>query len=222
MAEHRLLFVKEGRACYISHLDLMRTFQRAFFRAGIPIKHTEGFHPHAFISIALPLSLGYASRCELLEFTLLDGAPEKVPEKLNPVLPEGIRVLDCYTGGRPIKELAFVDYEVALEYPEEKVISRAQAALEELLGRESVIVRKRSKKAKSGWTEVDIIPRIRSWAVERRPGALVLEGVLAAQNPGLNPELICAALQQEHPDCAPGFPRFLRREVLDGDGKVFR
>lgn len=222
MAEHRLLFVKEGRACYISHLDLMRTFQRAFFRAGISIKHTEGFHPHAFISIALPLSLGYASRCELLEFTLLDGAPEEVPEKLNPVLPEGIRVLDCYTGGRPIKELAFVDYEVTLEYPEEKVISQAQAALEELLGRESVIVRKRSKKAKSGWTEVDIIPRIRSWAVERRPGALVLEGVLAAQNPGLNPELICAALQQEHSDCAPGFTRFLRREVLDGDGKAFR
>ena len=222
MAEHRLLFVKEGRACYISHLDLMRTFQRAFFRAGISIKHTEGFHPHAFISIALPLSLGYASRCELLEFTLLDGAPEEVPEKLNPVLPEGIRVLNCYTGGRPIKELAFVDYEVTLEYPEEKVISQAQAALEELLGRESVIVRKRSKKAKSGWTEVDIIPRIRSWAVERRPGALVLEGVLAAQNPGLNPELICAALQQEHPECVPGFTRFLRREVLDGDGKVFR
>ncbi len=222
MAEHRLLFIKEGRACYISHLDLMRTFQRAFFRAGISIKHTEGFHPHAFISIALPLSLGYASRCELLEFTLLDGAPEEVPEKLNPVLPEGIRVLDCYTGGRPIKELAFVDYEVTLEYPEEKVISQAKAALEELLGRESVIVRKRSKKAKSGWTEVDIIPRIRSWAVERRPGALVLEGVLAAQNPGLNPELICAALQQEHSDCAPGFTRFLRREVLDGDGKAFR
>ena len=39
----RLLFSKTGRAKYISHLDLMRTFQRAFSRAGIPIKHTEGF-----------------------------------------------------------------------------------------------------------------------------------------------------------------------------------
>ena len=66
MAEHRLLFSKTGRARYISHLDLMRTFQRAFFRADIPIKHTEGFNPHAFVSIALPLSVGFSSECEIL------------------------------------------------------------------------------------------------------------------------------------------------------------
>ena len=45
----RLLFSKTGRAKYISHLDLMRTFQRAFARAGIAIKHTEGFNPHPFV-----------------------------------------------------------------------------------------------------------------------------------------------------------------------------
>ena len=45
----RLLFSKTGRAKYISHLDLMRTFQRAFSRAGIQIKHTEGFNPHPFV-----------------------------------------------------------------------------------------------------------------------------------------------------------------------------
>ena len=67
----RLLFSKTGRAKYISHLDLMRTFQRAFARAKIQIKHTEGFHPHPFVSIALPLSVGYSSQCEILEFTLL-------------------------------------------------------------------------------------------------------------------------------------------------------
>ena len=51
----RILFSKTGRARFISHLDLMRTLQRAFFRAGIQIKHTEGFNPHPFVSIALPL-----------------------------------------------------------------------------------------------------------------------------------------------------------------------
>lgn len=76
----RLLFSKTGRAKYISHLDLMRTFQRAFARAGIAIKHTEGFNPHPFVSIALPLSVGYSSQCEILEFGLLEGAdPEEVP-----------------------------------------------------------------------------------------------------------------------------------------------
>ena len=42
MHKHRLLFAKTGRAVYISHLDLMRTFPRAFLRAGLSAKQTEG------------------------------------------------------------------------------------------------------------------------------------------------------------------------------------
>ncbi len=84
----RLLFAKTGRARYISHLDLMRTFQRAFFRAGVPLKHTEGFNPHPFISIALPRSVGYSSQCEILEFVLLDCVSrEEVPGRLTAVIP---------------------------------------------------------------------------------------------------------------------------------------
>ena len=76
----RLLFSKKGRAKYISHLDLMRTFQRAFARANIQIKHTEGFNPHPFVSIALPLSVGYSSQCEILEFGLMGAMPyDQVP-----------------------------------------------------------------------------------------------------------------------------------------------
>ena len=62
---HRLAFSKADTAKFISHLDLMRTFQRSFLRAGIHIKHTEGFNPHAFVSIPLPLSVGYSSSCDM-------------------------------------------------------------------------------------------------------------------------------------------------------------
>ena len=117
MPDQRLLFSKTGRARFISHLDLMRTFQRAFLRADIAIKHTEGFHPHAFVSIVLPLSVGYASHCEILEFGLLEGtAPEEVPARLNAVLPEGIEVLTCYDAEKPVKALAWVDYSMSWEY----------------------------------------------------------------------------------------------------------
>ena len=92
----RLLFSKTGRAKYISHLDLMRTFQRAFQRADLTIRHTEGFNPHPFISILLPLSLGFSSQCEILEFQLLDSiAPDQVPGMLNGVMPDGIVVDLC-------------------------------------------------------------------------------------------------------------------------------
>ena len=114
----RLLFTKTGRAKYISHLDLMRTFQRAFARAGIAIKHTEGFHPHPFVSIALPLSVGYSSQCEILEFGLLEGTSHgEVPARLTAAMPEGILVHECYPAQRKIRELTYVNYIMNLEYP---------------------------------------------------------------------------------------------------------
>ena len=66
----RALFQKTGNAVYLSHLDLMRLFQRAFKRAGLPLTHTQGFNPRPSVSIALPLSLGVESQCELLDFEL--------------------------------------------------------------------------------------------------------------------------------------------------------
>ncbi len=222
MAEHRLLFSKTGRARYISHLDLMRTFQRAFFRAGIPIKHTEGFNPHAFVSIALPLSVGYSSQCEILEFGLLDGVKEEeVPARMNAALPEGIVIHHCYKALRPIKTLTHLNYIITFDY-ETGVPTGAETALKELLGRDSLVVTKKSKKAKSGFTEVDLIPLIKSWTVEGRRDTLVADVVLAAQNPGLNPELIRAAFCEEYPQFAPGFVSFHRREALDAEGNCFR
>jgi uncharacterized protein (DUF2344 family) len=47
MSKLRLVFIKEHQASYISHLDMMRTFQRVFPRAGLSIKHSNGFHPHS-------------------------------------------------------------------------------------------------------------------------------------------------------------------------------
>ncbi len=218
----RLLFSKTGRARYISHLDLMRTFQRAFARAKIPIKHTEGFHPHPFVSIALPLSVGYSSECEILEFGLLEGTdPETVPARLTAVMPEGITVHQCYPAQRKLKELCYINYIMNFEYPEGRP-QECEPAIAELLGRESLVVEKKSNKSKKGYTEVDLIPLIREWTVECQSDTMTLSMVVAAQNPGLNPELIRAAFCREYPQFAPQFVTFHRREVLDGDEKLFR
>lgn len=218
----RLLFTKTGRARYISHLDLMRTFQRAFFRAGIPLKHTEGFNPHPFISIALPLSVGYSSQCEILEFVLLDGVPrEEVPRRLTVAMPEGILVHSCYPAERKLKELTYVNYIINMEYEEGRP-QETETALKNLLSRDSLVVRKKSKKAKAGFTEVDLIPLIHSWNIQCQRDAMTLSADLRAQNPGLNPELIRASFCEAYPELAPDFVTFHRREVLDADGKPFR
>ena len=217
----RLLFSKTGRARYISHLDLMRTFQRAFQRADLTIKHTEGFNPHPFISILLPLSLGFSSQCEVLEFQLLgETLHEEVPARLNAVLPEGITVERCYEGGRKAKELALVEYQLTMEY-DNGVPAEAVSVWQEMLGRESLQVTKKSKKSKTGETIVDIIPLVKSFAVTEEDGNLVLDAVISAQNPGLNPQLFLTALSSEHPNMMPDFVHYHRRAVMDGARNLF-
>ena len=86
----RIRFEKVGNAVWISHLDLMRVFQRAFRRGGILIRHSQGFTPRAHVSIALPLPVGTESVCELLDFDLAEGVSVplcEIPDRLNATLP---------------------------------------------------------------------------------------------------------------------------------------
>ena len=211
---HRLTFSKADTAKFISHLDLMRTFQRAFLRAGIHIKHTEGFNPHAFVSIPLPLSVGYSSGCEVLECQVLDTPLEEVPRRMNAALPAGITVHRCYEGVRPVKELSYVNYIVTLEY-EAGAPFGAESAIRSLLSRDSLVVEKRSKKAKTGKVEVDLIPLIARATVEERRDTIALDLILKPQNPGLNPELLMTAIRAHCPEVAPDYAVFHRRAVLD-------
>jgi len=63
----RLQFSKVGKARFISHLDLMSTMRRALLRAGVSLKYSEGFNPHPYMSVALPLPIGCASVCEFMD-----------------------------------------------------------------------------------------------------------------------------------------------------------
>ena len=222
MLDQRLLFSKTGRARYISHLDLMRTFQRAFLRAGITVRHTEGYNPHAYVSIPLPLSVGFSSECELLECGIPEGEDrQSLPWRLTRALPEGIIVHQCYDAVRVVKELNWVNYIVTLEYDAGAPVG-AENAIRALLGRESLVVTKKSKKAKSGEVQVDLIPLIHRIDYEGRRDAIVLDTVLQAQNPGLNPSLLVAAIQKECPQAAPDYVSYHRKQILDKNLKPYR
>lgn len=222
MHKHRLLFSKTGRACYISHLDLMRTFPRAFLRAGLRVKQTEGFNQHSFVSIALPLSLGYSSRCEILEFELLDDIPlSEVPGRMNAVLPEGIEVLDCYESQVPLRNIAWIQWQCRLTF-DNGVPRDAAGQFRNLFQTDSLVIQKPSKKAKKGYVELDLIPLIHSLQLNQEGNALVLRAVLAAQNPGLNPELLISTARERCDDFQPDFVEYERLEVLDGNFEIFR
>ncbi len=90
----RVWFSKTGRAKFISHLDLNRTMTRALRRAGLPIWYTEGFNKRPYLTFAAPLSLGYEGLRECMDIRLLeDWPPERIVERLNAAMPEGLAVV---------------------------------------------------------------------------------------------------------------------------------
>jgi len=185
---------------YISHLDLMRTMQRAFPRAGVAIRHTEGFNPHAYISVALPLSLGMESGCELLDFEVIDGTPlADLPALLTAKMPEGIAVSEAYEAERKVKDIAWLRLAGVLEYDTLADTSDMAERLAAFFGQGSILATKLTKKKEE--TQVDIAPLIReisfaSDGVHR----IRMDAVVAAQNPSLNPSLMLDALRQNAPD----------------------
>ncbi len=217
----RALFEKTGNAVYISHLDLMRLFQRAFKRAGLPLTHTKGYNPRPSVSIALPLSLGVSSRCELLDFAL-EGegySNEEILTRLNKSLTEGVKVLSVYDGGAKIGNLAYLDCVVTLEY-DRGLSPDAVSRVQELFAREEVIV---EKKGKNGVQEQNIIPMIRSLTVQQKGEQEIdLIANICCQNPTLNPMQLSAAIEKYLPELAPDFAVCTRVEIYDNKNQVFR
>ena len=90
-----VLFFKKGDMKFISHLDLVRLFQRASRRAALPVKITEGYSPHSKISILKALKLGVESSGETALLYLTSYIePEKIKDSLNSKLPKNIQVTE--------------------------------------------------------------------------------------------------------------------------------
>ena len=220
MSKLRLIFVKEQQASYISHLDVMRTFQRVFPRAGLSIKHSNGFHPHPILSIVLPLPVGQSSECEILDFeSVEESAGEGVAEALNTGMPAGLRVLDCYAASRPVREMTLLRARLEMEY-DNGVSEDACERIREFFAQEEVFVEKRTKH--KGMTELNIVPLIHSLTLTEETGVIVADAIVAAQDPGLNPALIGAAVARHLPEIAPDFVRVRRKEVYDREMNIFR
>lgn len=215
----RMRFSKTGRAIYISHLDLMRTMQRAFLRAEYPLKYSEGFNPHAQISILLPLSVGCASVCELMDFQLKEDVNlQALPERLTAVMPEGVTVQEAYPAETKVKYLKWLRVTGRYEYDNADPAEMA-GRLAKFYTQESISI---TRKTKRGEGEMDIAPAVEELHVRPLDRFVELEAVISAQEPTLNPDYLVAALRQLAPELAPDFAAFTRREVYDAEMKIFR
>ena len=217
----RLLFTKTGEAVWMSHLDLMRLFQRAFKRAGLPLTHTQGYNPRPSVSIALPLSVGVESQCEMLDFDLEgEGIPyAEITARLNAALIPGVQVLRSYPNGRKIREIALLQCALTLEY-DHGVSDEQIEGLKNLFASQSLLV---EKKGKNGPVQQDITPMIRSLQVTREDGDTVhILALICCQNPSLNPMQLVAAIEAYAPELMPNHTRCIRMDIFDEKEKQFR
>ena len=219
---NRLLFEKTGDAVYLSHLDLMRVFQRAFKRADIMIWHSQGFSPRAYVSIALPLPVGSESVCEILDFEIQDGSVDlaKLPALLNRTMPAGIRVLEAYESAVKNKHLTRLRAQITLEY-DRGIPEQAAQAIAALFSGGPVLVKKRTKSG--GEAELDLKPMIFELSMRKASAQeLELTVLVSAQNPSCNPQLLINAIEAYLPEQKPDFARIKRLEIYDEQGNPFR
>lgn len=138
----RVYFDKFGEMKFISHLDLLRFFDRLLKKSQIPVKYSQGFHPRPKMSFGSPVSLGTEAYDELMDFELESPmSNEEVFERLNSSNVMGFRVNKVEEVPRKssiMEEYTIMIYEI--EGSEKDILK-----LEELLNRDEIVEVKEKK-----------------------------------------------------------------------------
>jgi len=93
MRRFRVTFSKGEPVRYISHLDLMRTWERILRRAGVKLAHSHGFNPRPKLVFAAPLAVAVTSDAEIVDIVIEDElSPAELVAQLQPSLAPGIEV----------------------------------------------------------------------------------------------------------------------------------
>ena len=170
----RLFFEKSGRAVYISHLDLLRTMQRAIKRSGLPVWYSEGYNPRIYLNFPLALPVGCEGMNEAMDLYTIGEVPaDEFVRRLGAVLPEGIYAKSAAAPVHTNKEIGSAEYEVCFEGTDEDSVRR-------FLDSDRIEVEKRSKK--KGMILMDIKPHITVNGISSRDGRTIVDMRLPAGN----------------------------------------
>jgi radical SAM-linked protein len=163
MPKYLLIFEKSESVRWLGHLDILRTFERAIRRAGLPVAFSTGFNPRERIAFASALSTGVTAGAEPAVLELTDTVdPDALLTRLNATLPPGIRMAECQeipdTKSRDLlNSYDRADYEVICACPLDTEAELVARAIDALLARpEWEVVRAREGRSKT----LDIRPYV--------------------------------------------------------------
>lgn len=151
MPRFRIEFAKGDEVRFLSHLDVMKAFERAIRRAGIPIAFSEGFNPHPKMNFASALAVGVTSDGEFMDIELKENMQAaEVVMILAKALPPG---LDVKTGREVpdnapslMAEVNRAVYHVISTVTQAVEPGQITDELAGFLGQQEIIISKRTKK----------------------------------------------------------------------------
>ena len=206
MQRLRVRYAKRGRLRFTSHRDFSRAFERAVFRARIPMAYSSGFNPHPRISYAGAAPTGSASEAEYLEIALAQVVdPAAVAAALEEALPVGLDVLACVEspGGALAERLQGSLWRIDLACD----VEAARSAVAAFLEAELVTVERMTKK---GLRSFDCRSAVVGLAAEPAESGARLDLVLRHTEPAVRPDDVLAGLASVHGD-GLGAPLLLTR-----------
>lgn len=216
MRNVRVFFKKYGRVRFTSHLDMNRYMIHAIRRSHLPVWYTEGFNPHPYITFALPLSLGFESDYEVMDFRLTDDSvtDEEVVSALSHVLPEGLEVFRAAEQIKKPGKITAASFEIFFENTD----SHFANDLAELLKRESITVEKKGKKGKISIVELG--GRFKELSIEKvQDGAVMRITLPAGGSDNINPQLYLSAAEKN--DIPMPAYKIRRTALLCEDNELF-
>ncbi len=210
----RIRFSRGEEVKFISHLDLMKVFERAIRRSGLPMAYSQGFNPHPQMVFGMPLSVGMTGGGEYADFELVSEVePVIFVQKLNEALPAAIRVTAAgikKTKSNVMASIEGADYIMELFAREELAPEEAIRSFDSMLKQDIIPVVKESKgkDGRNTFKETDIRPLIISAELEAmqemRSGyedfktAFILRARFRAGNSAnLRPDLFIKALSEQ-------------------------
>ncbi|MBN1161670.1 MAG: DUF2344 domain-containing protein [Dehalococcoidales bacterium] len=141
MQRLRIRFSRGEEIKYISHLDMMRLWQRALNRADVALAYSEGFSPHPRMSLALPLALGVTSEAELMDIVVEKFiSPHAFTSAVGRQLPRGVAINGVFNIplNLPSLQSQVRQAEYAAAIPTDKKKGEVESAISALLDRDSL------------------------------------------------------------------------------------
>ncbi len=225
----RVKFRKSGYLRFISHLDLMRLFQRALMRADIPVHYSQGFNPHPKFSFATALALGIQSEGEYMDVELTEKVNEsEFINNINEVLPSGVKLLKAkYVKDKKsiMSLIRWSSYLVELTFKNNIDAYDLKHSLESIMQKEHIFITKeKKKKNKIIKKEIDIRKYINEFELLMvKDNKAIIKTTLKTGSQGnLKPKILLEQLKEiESIDFIDDMTKIQRLELfIEKDGNI--